>query len=329
MNMVRVNVFKLSAKLNNNEIGQIQQFNCAMKNTEIKRILVPTDFSETGMLALEHAAYMASLLKAHLYLLHVVEAVGYTYSAYESEAVMEDIEDIYATAELKLQDLAQKLNKSHLIDISTIIGAGRPASSIAATVKDNNIDLIIMGTHGATGFEEYFIGSNAHKVVSVAPCPVITIQGHAGKPGFKNIVMPIDNSLYSSQKANYVHFLASSYGSQVHILGLLNSNDDIDEKKFNTKLNSVEKSMERAGISFICKTVKGENIATEAMKYSDEVNADLIVIMTDHESTLKKYFLGGLAKQIVNHSTVPVMSIRPVEEGHWEASSEGTSKPLS
>lgn len=284
-----------------------------MKRTEINRILLPTDFSETGMLALEHAAYMASLLKAQLYLLHVVEAVGYTYSMYESEAVMEDIEDMYATAEVKLQELAQRLNRLYLINVTALVGTGRPAFSIATTVKENNIDLIIMGTHGATGFEEYFIGSNAHKVVSVAPCPVITIQGHTNKPGFKNIVMPIDNSLYSGQKVDYVNFLASSYDSQVHILGLLNGNDDIDEKEFDNKLNSVEKSLEKSGINFVRKTVKSENIATEAMKYSDEVNADLIVIMTDHESTLKKSFLGGLAKQIVNHSTVPVMSIRPMQ----------------
>lgn len=300
----------------------------AMKPVEIKKILLPTDFSETGMLALEQAVKMARLLKAQLYLLHVVEAVGYTYSSYETEAVMEDIKDTYTAVSARLNKLAHEISKKNGIQVTVMMGTGRPSSGIKDAVKENDIDLIIMGTHGAKGFEEYFIGSNAHKVVNLAPCPVITIQKNVNKSGFKNIVMPIDNSLYSRQKVNYVTLLASLYNSQVHILGLLNDKEGVDEYKFGLKLDSVEKHLKKAGVNYLRKVVKGTNIASEAIKYSDEVNADLIVIMTDHESALKGAFMGVLAKQIVNHSKIPVLSIRPLQEGHLTLPAMSAASPL-
>lgn len=292
-----------------------------MEPIQIKRILIPTDFSETGLLALEHATFMARLFKAHLYLLHVVEAFEYTYSIYEPEVMVRDTEEVHEVVSEKLKKLAERISKEQGVHVSTLIGSGRPAAGISETVRENDIDLVIMGTHGANGFEEYFIGSNAHKVVNMAPCPILTVQTHAKKIGFKNIVMPIDNTLHSRQKVNNVIELASMYGSKVHILGLLNSDEEIDEKKFNIKLDSVENVIKKVGVPYVRKLKKGKNIAMEAMNYSDEVKADLIVIMTDHESNLTGRFMGALSKQIVNHSKVPVMSIKPIE-GYHEAAFE-------
>jgi nucleotide-binding universal stress UspA family protein len=282
-----------------------------MNTLNIKKILVPTDFSETGLLAMEHAIHLAELTKAHLYVMHVIEAFEYAYSIYDPDMNVNDSKELHETITQKLERTSRDIGKAHTVNISTLVGNGRPAMSIAQTAKDNEIDLIIMGTHGSNGFEEYFIGSNAHKVVTLAQCPVITVQEHAKKLGFANIVMPIDNSLHSRQKVDYVIKLASIYGSKVHVLGLLNSNEETDEKKFNIKLESAENTLKSAKIPYIRKVVKGNNIAVEAMKYSNEVNADLIVIMTDHESNITGMFLGALSKQIVNHSKIPVMSIKP------------------
>ena len=287
-----------------------------MKTFEIKKILVPTDFSETGMLAIEHAAYMAKLCKAHLYLLHVVESFEYAYSEYDPETIVKDLDDIQNAAIDRLEKIAARLGTQHNIPVTPVINNGMAATGITDSVKDNKVDIIIMGTHGAKGFEEFIIGSNAHKVVNISPCPVITIQSSAKNLQFNHIVMPIDNSLHSRQKVDYVIKLASHYGSTIHMLGLEDSNEEMNEsdvKKFKIKLDSVEAVLKQSGLPYTCKLVKGHNIATEAMKYSEEINADLLVIMTDHESSLSGIFLGVLAKQIVNHSKIPVMSIKPIE----------------
>ena len=284
-----------------------------MKTFEIKRILVPTDFSETGMLAIEHAAFLARLSKAHLYLLHVVESFEYAYSEYEPEIMVKDLEGVQEAITEKLENLAANLGNQYGIKVSPLVSNGQPALGISDKVKDENVDLIIMGTHGAKGFEELIIGSNAHKVVNISPCPVITVQSYAKNIGFTNIVMPIDNSPHSRQKVDYVIKLAELYGSKIHILGLLESLEESEERKFGIKLDAVENVIKQAGLPFVRKLVTGHNVAVEAMRYSEEVNADLLVIMTDHESHLSGAFLGALAKQVVNHSKVPVMSIRPKE----------------
>lgn len=292
----------------------------------IERILIPTDFSETGLLALEHGAFMARLFKADLYLLHVVEVLEFKYNVYDPGLMMRREDEMEEVVSTRLGELAIKVREEYGVPVNTIITGGRTASGIAETARENKIDLIVMGTHGAKGFEELFIGSNAHKTVTMSPCPVITVQTHAQKLGFTNIVMPIDNSLHSRQKADWVIALASKYGSKVHILGLLSHDDD--EKKFNIKLETVEKAVKKAGIAYQREVVKDGNLAQEALNYSNKVNADLIVTLTDHESNLTGMFLGAFAKQIINHSRIPVMSIRPKEGPFSSTDMSASSNPF-
>ncbi len=276
----------------------------------IKSILIPTDFSETAELAVAHGAHMAHLYKAKIYLLHSVETTMYTGGPGEPVMVKE-AEKLYTMGLEQLKSVAADITAKYDVDITTLTVSGKPAASITQAVKDNNIDIIIMGTHGASGFEEFFMGSNAHKVVNLSTVPVISIRITTTNIGFSNIIMPVSNSLHSRQKVNNVIDIASKYNSTVHVLGLLETNDPIEDKKFEIKLETVKHTLEKAGVKYTVKHVRGHNPAVEAMKFSEEVNGDLIVIMTDHESDLTGMFLGTVAKQIVNHSKIPVMSIRP------------------
>jgi nucleotide-binding universal stress UspA family protein len=301
-----------------------------MKTFKINRILIPVDFSETGLLALEHATFMARLFKADLYLLHVVETVEFPFNLNQPFFLIGKYEEeIEKITTIELDELAKKIRREHGIHVVTLMGKDKVIAGIRDAARDNNIDIIIMGTHGLKGFDEYFIGSNAHKTVTVSPCPVITIQAHAKKIGFNNIVMPIDNSLHSRQKVDVVIELAKRYAAKVHILGLINTNENTDRKKFDIKIDTVEKAVKRAKIAYVREIVKGENLGVVAMNYSKKIKSDLIVIMTEHESNLTGMFLGGFAKQIVNHSRIPVMSIRP-DEGNYEGLDlSGTSNPFA
>lgn len=297
-----------------------------MKKQTIKRILIPMDFSETGQLALEHAAFMASLFKADLYLLHVMELFEYPYTLYDPLLAVPSEDDKFQKyIDSAMSEEAQKIRTQYGLNVIPIIKRGRVVAELAEVAKENEIDLIVMGTHGAKGFEEFFLGSNAHRTVTISPCPVITIQTHAQKTGFTNIVVPIDNTLHSRQKIDHVIELASCYGAFVHLLGLMKEEDN--EKKFMIKIESVEKLLKKCRIGYESKIIRGVNLAVEAMKFSDEVKADLIIIMTEHESNLNGIFLGGFAKQIINHSKIPVMSIRPIE-GPYESLPVG-SNPYS
>ncbi|HET6991417.1 MAG TPA: universal stress protein [Bacteroidia bacterium] len=278
---------------------------------QIKKILVPTDFSETGLLALEHASFLARLVKAEMLLLHVLPVSEYHFEIPEPVMRIENHDEINAIVEQKLAEVAETTRTNYGILPRTMSTRGKIANEIMQIAQDEKVDLIIMGTHGAKGFEELLIGSNAHKVVTLAPCPVITVQTHAKKLGFTNIVLPIDRSIHSREKVEKAIDLAKIYNSKLHILGLLESSDDNEYAKLQLVLDQVQHAIEKEGLTFSRHTVKGGHLAAEALKFGATVDADLIIIMTDHESALTGLFMGPSAKQIVNHSRIPVLSLKP------------------
>ncbi|CAN5408301.1 universal stress protein [soil metagenome] len=284
----------------------------------IKKILVPTDFSETGLLALEHASFLARLVKAELILLHVLPLSEYHFEIPEPVMRIDNLEEINKIVEQKLNEVANDTKSKYGIMPKTMSTRGKIANEVMQIAIDEKVDLIVMGTHGASGFEELVLGSNAHKVVSLAPCPVITVQTHAKKLGFTNIVLPIDRSTHSREKVAYAIDLAHIYQAKLHIIGLLDQEEKIENDKLQIVLDQVQHAIEKAELTFTRHTVQGNHLATEALKYGESVNADLIVIMTDHESALTGLFMGPLAKQIVNHSRIPVLSLKP-HYGTFEA----------
>jgi len=280
-------------------------------NLQLRKILVPVDFSETGMLALEHASFMARLAKADLLLLHVLPVQEYHFEIPEPVMRIENHDEVNRVVEQKLEETVQYVHDNYGCIARSLSTRGKVSHEIMDVANEEKVDLIVMGTHGASGFEEFFLGSNAHKVVTVAPCPVITVQTHAKKLGFSNIVLPIDRTLHSREKVEIAVSMANLFAAKIHIVGLLETLESHEEDKLNIVLDQVQHAIEKHGLPFSRKTVKGNNLANEALKYAASVNADLIVIMTEHESAMNGIFLGSRAKQIVNHSRIPVMSVKP------------------
>lgn len=280
-------------------------------NLQLRKILVPIDFSETGMLALEHASFMARLAKADLLLLHVLPVQEYHFEIPEPVMRIENHDEVNRIVEQKLNETVERVHNTYGCVAKSLSARGKVSHEIMEVAQDEKVDLIVMGTHGASGFEEFFLGSNAHKVVTVAPCPVITVQTHAKKLGFSNIVLPIDRTMHSREKVEVAITFANLFASKIHIVGLLEELDSHEEDKLNIVLDQVQNAITKHELPFTRKIVKGSNLANEALKYGAAVNADLIVIMTEHESAMNGIFLGNRAKQIVNHSKIPVLSIKP------------------
>ena len=159
-----------------------------MKTFDIKNILLPLDFSETSLLALEHAVFMARLYKAEITLLHVVETFMYT-SAITFNDTGNDLTSIINEKALeKLNSIATEIHNQSGVKVNPKLETGRIYKIIIEVANSSKADVIIMGTHGVSGFREFVIGSNAYRVVTEAPCPVISVQTNSKKIGLTSII---------------------------------------------------------------------------------------------------------------------------------------------
>lgn len=145
---------------------------------QVKKILVPVDFSKDSLRAVEYARNFAAPFEAQLLLLHVVEPIYYAspadmYAASPNLALL--IEEQRKAAQRQLEQLAEKLSRGGT-KVQTLLKSGSPAQVIADTAKRTKADLIIMATHGRTGLAHVLLGSVAERVVRLAPCPVLTVR---------------------------------------------------------------------------------------------------------------------------------------------------------
>ncbi len=280
-------------------------------NNVIKKILVPIDFSEISSTVFSKTTTLAKLLKADLLLIHVVPHTGYGFSIVpEKRNDLMNIQEIQMAVSQKMDELQAEIKNQYHITPEVYVSTGNIDAEIIDFAKNKKIDLIIMGTHGASGYKELFIGSNSQRVVTLSDIPVLTMQHDTKGLGFENILLPIDNSVHSREKVNLATSIAKQFGAKIHILGLNDSSDQTEINKFNYKIKSVEENIAAQNLPFKTTLVKGNKLAASAMEYADANKCDLIVINTGHESEITGIFLGAFAQQIVNHSKVPVLSMK-------------------
>ncbi|MFA5804531.1 MAG: universal stress protein [Melioribacteraceae bacterium] len=143
---------------------------------QIKKILVPIDFSDYSKNALKYAVQFAKQFNAKIYLVYVVEPMIYPadFSMGQVAIPSADI-DLHSRAEEELRKLSKDFINGSL-QVEILIKTGKPFVEIIETASANDIDLIIIATHGHTGVEHLLFGSTAEKVVRKAPCPVLTLR---------------------------------------------------------------------------------------------------------------------------------------------------------
>lgn len=294
-----------------------------MKTTSIHKILVPVDFSETAEVAAHRAASLAKDLNAKLYLIHAAEDIDdYAELFPVSRSKTISTSEVVAVLTEQLDLTKDNIHRRYGLDVDTVVVEGDIGEEIARFAELNGIDLIVMGTHGASGFQEFLIGSNSQHVVASSKTPVLTMQKNAPDTGFRNILIPLDNAMHSREKVGIAMAIASIHGARIHIIGLPDSEDTLEVNRMKIKCRSVEDIVKAKGLEHVTHIIHRDNLAEAAMNYAETHDCDLIVINTGHESESEGALLGAFAENIVNHSKVPVLSFRH-SEGHFSIDTPG------
>jgi nucleotide-binding universal stress UspA family protein len=275
------------------------------------RVLIPVDFSETSLLAIRHGAHIAHQSSARLFLLHVINA-HYVSQNMFVPLVTIDQGEVEAKAAEKLNELAEEIKSEFNVEIQTVIKIGTPSIEVVKVAHEINASLIVMGTHGYGPLENLVIGSVALKVLTKAGCPTMAMSSAATHSGYKKIVLPIDDTVNSRQKVNFTLEFAKKFGSAVYAIALLTSGEDSDRKSLELVLHQIELLAQEYGVEYHAEVLDHlKNRATATVSYVEKINADLLVIMTDQDAELSGFFLGPYSQQIIHHSRVPVIAIKP------------------
>ena len=272
----------------------------------MNNIVVAIDFSESSMNAFLHALSIAQKCNADLDLIWVRKSA-------EEKDRFDTGGDPTKEVVVQFTDLISKYqpelpgNK-----ISYKIRTGKVYKEITDEARESKAMLVVTGTHGASVFVEFWIGSNANRIVSLSPCPVITIRSgiDIARP-LSIIVFPIDSTTETRQKAAFTGYLAKMHDAQIHILSLYTSKVKTIRRNVDSYSEQVGKYFEEEGVRYLITNIEADNIADSILIYAKSVDANLISIMTQQESSTANIWMGPYAQQTINRSPIPVLCIRP------------------
>ncbi|RLD35084.1 MAG: hypothetical protein DRI72_01280 [Bacteroidetes bacterium] len=275
----------------------------------MKTILVAIDFSKNAEHALEYAVMFANKQKACIYLIWVDNTLS-------EESVIDIIEGETRIEKRAYMDSLIKRFQPQVKcgEIQVLLRKGKVYQEIAKAAKQIDADMIFAGTHGVSGFEQYWIGSNAYRIVTQAPCAVVTIRrDYEIKDTIDNILLPIDSSMETKQKLPFAAKLANDFKATIHLLKVYNTPISVIRKRIDKYGEDAEKCLIENKVKYITAEREADNVAVSIIKYSDEFKIDLISIMTDQDMTTANKFLGPYAQQLINNSKTPVLSLRAKE----------------
>lgn len=267
----------------------------------MKNFIVPVDFSIESLNGLKMAILFSNKIQVNIQLIYVFQKTS------ESDKTVSEAEQQFAEEKLRriIDDFKpQLLNDSQ---INFVIKKGRVYQEVVTLASQLADSVITASTHGASGFQELFIGSNAFRIISATDKPVITLRKNHCPTEITRIVMPIDMSADSRQKVPFTTEIAKLHGAEIHVVGVQTSSGKQNIQKIRSYVSQVAGYVE-GKVHCESNEVFGDNVPDMIINYANTVKADLISITTDQASGLS-LIIGNTAHQILNKAEIPVLCL--------------------
>ena len=293
---------------------------------EIRRILCPVDLSDVSRHTVDHAVLVARRYDATITALHVcnplaVSSADFTLAGIAVPPALTD-EDVKGVRERVLACFAS----AGPLDVEVVVESGPPANRILTRAGALPADLIVIGTHGAGGFEHLVLGSVAEKVLRKAACPVLTVPHHArttSRMPFKRLLCPVDFSESSLAALEFAFSLAQEGDAELTILHIFDAGDEpLTDRPINVpeyrrqlehdltvKLDALVPDSVRSWCRPVTRTAHGKAYR-EILGIATEENCDLIVMGVHGRNALDLMLFGSTTNQVVRRATCPVLTLR-------------------
>lgn len=284
------------------------------------KILVPTDFSDLSLKAIEVASKYASIFDGKISLMHShipITELDEPYAIGMSSKIYQDYEEIEESIRKKLK----KISDEHLDDKykgDILVHIGNPAQSVVEVSEDH--DIIILSTHGRTGFSRFLLGSVAEKVLRMSKIPVMVVENDSEVGHFENILVTTDFSENAVAAYPKALELAKKTGGSVDILHIL-SFDQFEDDETDPSIKKIReqrmKLIEKEYFHELGDRVKSYTLVSDdspheaILKYTKSTPYNLIVMSTVGKTGINYLMMGSTTANVVRHVETAVLSVRP------------------
>jgi nucleotide-binding universal stress UspA family protein len=276
--------------------------------TQINSILIPTDFSVLSESAIKVGIAIAKRQNTQVTLLHAVDLLPYLLP---TEVLLSSSKEVLSRKEEELKELSENIQKDTGVKADVKVLEGTPSDIICKLAYEENISLIVMGTHGVSGLREFFIGSEAFRVLKNATCPVLTIPGDWQKTDFEKVLFPVRLKPGTLDTYFYARPIVEKNNSELFLLGLYDQKKDMVEEEISMSINKVKQQLDNDKVVFKSEISQSKDYPAKIIEMAKQYEADLIILTANLDHDFKAYFVGPFVQQVVNHSRLPVLSIKP------------------
>jgi len=274
----------------------------------MKNILLPTDFSKNSLNAMHYAIALFKDIPCKFYLLNAFRIPYVT-----NEVLMENDahqlakleEGLYETSIKGMKDVLKKLKSKSDDKFELLSDYNFFINSVQNHVKAKNIDLIVMGTKGATGAKEIFMGSNTGDVIMKTECNVLAVPENAVFKDPKEITFPSDFRIpYDKEDIVPLIEIAEMYQSSIRVLLFSDKGSLDEEQKFNKK--SLKNYLQKISHSYHTLSNTDFEVALNCFTQS-RGNIDLIAIIAKHYNFFQRLFFKPKVEELSFHSKIPLL----------------------
>jgi nucleotide-binding universal stress UspA family protein len=251
--------------------------------------IVPYDFTPVADKAVEFALHIGKRVNAEIKIMHLAEDKAKGMAKVQA-----------------LEDYAKKIEAPFGCEVTSLVKVGNIFTDIARIAAEEKAQLIIMGTHGVSGFQ-WLAGSNAMKVITSADCPFLIVQKHTKLNDISDILVPIDLTKESLQVVTLAGDMAAIFHSRVHVIAE-KQNDQILNTRIQNRIGIVNKTYEERGMEAKLSFVKSGNYGKRVIQYAEANNIGMLAVSYHSESLLPQFdkFAQNL---ITNKEGLPVLII--------------------
>lgn len=290
----------------------------------IKQILFATGFSHCAYHAEEYVAFLSQTYGATVNVIHVLELYPGVYAAVEDHSETDE----------RLRETVRRLQRS-TVPVTGHQLIGIPSVQICEAARKYHADLIVLGTRGRTGLDQFLLGSTAERVLTMAPCPVLTVRAPKGRDvqdqkspiTFEQIVVPVDFSTCSLDALEYGSQMARDFGASLELLHVLEPvayDDDLTlaqqakqnqlKEVIDAKITRYTSAIQSAGVS-VQRVIRGGIPSDTILECTRASDGDLIVMGTHGRRGISYVMRGSVAEAVLRRASCPVLAVRNVHFG--------------